>query len=382
MSLPKADADALDHSLRLTGLLRAEIATAGGWIDFARYMELALYAPGLGYYSAGASKLGPTGDFVTAPEISPLFAATLATQVADGLAAAGDTIVELGAGTGRLAAGLLRELAALGRAPARYAILEVSPDLRQRQRQLIADEAPEWLDRVVWLDRPPARFSGVLVANEVLDAVPVHLLHWTGAGLLERGVGLAGDGFDWSDRAIADPGLERVAAALPKQAPGYVSEICPAAPALITTLAEPLERGLMLFIDYGFPRAEYYHAHRDGGTLMCHYRHRAHADPFFLPGLQDITAHVDFSAIAEAAVEAGLTVLGYSDQASFLINCGLLERLVAGGTDGIDYARAVGAAQKLIQPTEMGELFKVIALARGVDGPLRGFTRGDRRHAL
>jgi SAM-dependent MidA family methyltransferase len=382
MPLPEPSAAALAHSRQVAEHIRGALEAAGGWLPFSEYMRLALYAPGLGYYSAGASKLGPAGDFVTAPEISPFFARALAAQVAQGMRASRAEVLELGAGSGRLAVDLYAALDALGCAPTRYAILEVSPDLRQRQRALIARDAPDLLARVVWLDAPPARFSGVVLGNEVLDAVPVDVLHWTEDGVVERGVGLAGDTFAWRDGPAVAGALGQAAQGLPACPPGYVSEINPAAAALVGTLGTMLEQGLALFIDYGFPRAEYYHPRRAGGTLMCHYRHQAHTDPFHLPGLQDITAHVDFTAIADAALAAGLDVLGYIDQARFLVNCGLLDALAGLEPGTLDYARQVGAAQKLIQPSEMGELFKVIALGRGIDAPLLGVARGDRRHAL
>jgi SAM-dependent MidA family methyltransferase len=380
--LPPPDADALAHSQALARLIRAEIAAAGGWISFARYMELALYAPGLGYYSAGAGKFGPTGDFVTAPEMTPLFGRALARQAAQVLAATGGDILELGPGSGRLAVDLLRALEGLGQLPDRYRLLEVSADLRARQRALFAAEAPELLPRLVWLDQLPERHAGLVLGNEVLDALPVHLVHWTGAGALERGVAVDGETFAWADRPIADAGLRETVARLPAAGPDYVSEVCPAAAALVASLAAMLERGALLFLDYGFPRAEYYHPQRAAGTLMCHYRHRAHADPFSLPGLTDLTAHVDFTAVAEAGVAAGLELLGYAGQAQFLMNCGLLDLLGGIGPGTPDYFKAAAAAQKLLQPSEMGELFKVIALGRGTAEPLLGFARGDRSGRL
>lgn len=381
-TLPEPTPEALDHSGQLRRHIEQAIEVAGGWLSFARYMELALYVPGLGYYAAGAGKFGASGDFVTAPEISSHFGRTLARQAEQVLSRTGGDILELGAGSGRLALDILGRLAEMNGLPGRYLILEVSPDLRQRQRDLFAAERPELLDRMVWLDRLPDRFNGLVLANEVLDALPVHLVRWGRAGIEERGVGLAGPELIWIDRAIASPLLKQVALALPAQAPGYISEINLAGPALIQTLADRLGQGLMLFLDYGFPRAEYYHPQRGGGTLMCHYRHHAHTDPFFLPGLQDITAHVDFSAIADAAQDAGMAVLGYANQATFLINCGLLDGL--GGLDprSREYLQAMSGIQKLLQPTEMGELFKVLAIGKNVPGPLLGFSLGDRLHSL
>ncbi len=361
--------------------IQADIAQAGGWIPFARYMELALYAPGLGYYAGGAAKFGAAGDFVTAPEMTPLFGATLARAVEAVLRATGGEILELGAGSGRLALDLLRELEIRQALPARYRILEVSPDLRLRQRELIAAEAPHLLPRVVWLDRLPERFVGLMLANEVLDAMPVHLLHWLDGEVFERGVVVERGEFAWRDLRLSEGPLWQAAKAI-NPGPDYVSEINLAAPAWIASLAQCLERGVMLCFDYGFPRGEYFHPQRYMGTLRVHYRHHSLDDPFYLPGLCDLTAHVDFSAVADAARASGLDLLGYTSQANFLLNAGLLELMQRMTPGSIDYLRAAAAVQKLLQPSEMGELFKAIAFGRGIDGNLPGFERGDRRGAL
>ena len=381
---PEPGPDALAHSERLAGLIAGRIAEAGGWLSFADYMALALYAPGLGYYAAGARKFGAAGDFVTAPELTPLFARSLAVQAVEVLDACGNEILELGAGSGRLAVDLMQELARFGRLPDRYAILEPSPDLRQRQQALFEREAPELLERVHWLDTLPDQLSGLVIGNEVLDALPVHLVRWLDGHAFERGVALdeAGSTFVWQDRPMLPGPLLDATNLLPAPGDGYLSEICLAAPALIHSLAERLQQGMLLFLDYGFPRAEYYHPDRREGTLMCHYRHRAFDDPFYLPGLVDITAHVDFTLIADAALEASLDVLGYTSQAHFLLNCGLLDRLNELEPGTTAYLKETARVQKLIQPTEMGELFKVIALGKG-DVPLPlGFARGDKRHTL
>lgn len=389
---PVPDPAALAHSQALVRHIAAAIEQAGGWIGFARYMELALYAPGLGYYSAGATKFGSAGDFITAPELSPLFAQALARQAAQILAASGGGILELGAGSGRLALDMLRALSQCAALPERYSILELSADLRDRQRALFEREAPELLPRVRWLDTLPARFTGLILGNEVLDALPVHLVHRhspspaSGGGQgrgqwYERGVARAGDGFIWQERPLHEGPLFDAARTLPIDG-DYLTEIGLAAPALIHSLAARLERGALLFIDYGFPRAEYYHPQRGQGTLMCHYRHRVHADPFDLPGLTDITAHVDFTAVAEAGVDANLDLLGYASQAHFLIACGITELLQGLSPDDPAYLRQAAALQKMMSPAEMGELFKVIALGRGLDELLLGFARGDRVHAL
>lgn len=381
MSLPAPDADAAASSALLVGHIKDAIHQAGGWITFSRYMELALYAPGLGYYSGGARKFGGGGDFVTAPELSPLFAQALAVQVEQILAASTPRILEAGAGSGALALGLLLELERRGALPERYEILELSGELRARQQETLTQGAPHLADRVGWLDTLPDAFSGVVVANELLDALPVHLVAWRENGVFERGVGLEDGAFAWRERP-ADGTLRAVAQGLTLAAP-YVSEINLAARAWVAEWGRLLQRGALLLIDYGFPQREYYHPQRAEGTLMCHYRHHAHGDPFWLPGLNDITAHVDFTAIAEAGYEAGLDVLGYTSQGQFLLNCGLAQLLEAHQADGAAaYAALASGAQKLISPAEMGELFKVLALGRGIDAPPVGFARGDRLHAL
>jgi SAM-dependent MidA family methyltransferase len=390
--LPEPSADARATSDALTRIIAAEIAADGGWMSFARYMELALYAPGMGYYSGGSRKFGghqAGGDFLTAPELTPLYGQALARQVAQVMAASAPLVIEVGAGSGRLAADLLPALEALGCAPERYRILELSGELRARQTATLAEHAPRFAGRVEWLDELPERFSGCLVGNEVIDAMPTHAVRWNDDGsvhgVLERGVGVADGQLVVAERP-ATGALLAAANALPVTAP-YRGEISLAARAWVAELARRLDRGAMLLIDYGLPRHELYHALRDGGTLRCHYRHRVHEDPLWLPGLSDITSHVDFTAVAEAGFDAGLEVLGYTSQANFLINCGvgeLLEerKIGAGNTAIADELRARGAVNVLISPNEMGELFKVIALGRGVAAPLIGFNRGDRVHAL
>jgi SAM-dependent MidA family methyltransferase len=376
--MPAPDPAALALSARLRALIAAEIAAAGGWIGFDRYMHRALYAPGLGYYSAGSRKFGAAGDFVTAPELSPLFGRALARQVADLLADGVSDMVELGAGRGTLAATLLAELEALDRLPARYRILEVSADLRERQRDLLARRVPRLAARVEWLDTLPQSCAAVVIGNEVLDALPVHRLRRRDGRWLELGVALEGERLVWAAR----PAQPALAAALPADlADDYETELNLAAPALLSEIGRGLARGAVILFDYGFPAREYYHPQRSRGTLMCHYRHTAHDDPFLWPGLQDITAHVDFSALA--AADHGLDLLGYTSQAQFLINCGITELLAeVPAADAARYAPLAAAAQKLLSPAEMGELFKVIAFGRGVQPPLRGFARGDKTHSL
>jgi SAM-dependent MidA family methyltransferase len=379
--LPTPPPEARAHSDKLLALIRGEIAAAGGWIPFARYMELALYAPGLGYYTAGARKLGREGDFITAPEMTPIYGQTLARQAAQVLESGLDQILEIGAGSGALAASLLAELERVERLPRAYYILEVSPDLRERERDLLAQKVPHLLERVVWLNRLPTLYQGLIVANEVLDAMPVHLVRGGAAGPEEGGVAWRGGAFAW-DWQPAGAQLRTAAEAL-QLPPGYQTEIQLQACAFVRTLADSMARGVILLIDYGFPAHEYYLAERSQGTLMCHYRHRAHADPFFLPGLQDITSHVDFSAVARAGRQAGLELLGYTGQAQFLINCGITDILLrTPPEDAAAYLPQAAAVQPLLSPAEMGELFKVIALGKDYAAPLIGFASGDRRAAL
>jgi SAM-dependent MidA family methyltransferase len=384
-NLPALPPAALEHSATMAAHLRAAIAANGGWLPFDRWMAQALYAPGLGYYAAGNVKLAeadgdarmPTGDFVTAPQLTPLFARTLARQAAQVLRQTQtDAVLEFGAGTGALAEGVLAELDAMGLERTRYLILEVSADLRTRQAERLA----AFGDRVQWLDALPGTFAGCVLANEVLDAMPVSIFRWSDDGtVLERGVALdAAQAFIWEDRP-APPALASAVAARMPALPGYVSEINPQGEAWIAAMGGWLERGAALLVDYGFPRGEYYHPQRAGGTLMCHLRHHAHGDPFTAPGLQDITAHVDFTAMADAAQAAGLQVLGYTSQARFLMNAGLMELLAQlDPADVQNYAQTVAPVQKLLSEAEMGELFKVLAVGRGMTEPLAGFSRGDR----
>ncbi|OYY94470.1 MAG: hypothetical protein B7Y41_06440 [Hydrogenophilales bacterium 28-61-23] len=379
--LPPPDPDALLHCRKVRAHIQAEIERAGGWISFARYMELALYAPGLGYYAGGAAKFGAAGDFITAPEMTPLFGRTLARSAEAVLQESGGDILELGAGSGRLALDLLRELECRQVLPTQYRILEVSPDLQARQRALFEAEAPHLLERLVWLDRLPERFSGLILANEVLDAMPVHLVRWLEGEIFERGVIVRDGEFAWRDQPLSAGPLWQAASEI-EPGPDYLSEINLAAPAWINSLAHSLERGAIVCLDYGFPRAEYYHPQRDSGTLRVHYRHHSLDDPFYLPGLCDLTAHVDFSAVARAGTEAGLDLLGYTSQANYLLNAGLLDFMAGMDPTTRDYLRTASAVQKLLQPSEMGELFKAIAFGRGLDGGVPGFERGDRCGAL
>jgi len=339
--------------------LRAEIAAAGGWIPFARYMELALRA----YYGRGDRQFGAQGDFVTAPELGRLFGRTLARQLAE----LEGPILEFGAGSGALAEVLAKEL------DREYLILETSAALRARQAARLGG-------KVKFVDRLPAAFRGIVIANEVVDAMPVHAVGWRNGGIAERGVTFSGK-LTWEEKPARGAVLE-AAKEIDVPAP-YDSEIGLAARAWMRTVAERLESGVIFIIDYGFPRSEYYHPQRSMGTLMCHARHRAHGEPFERPGEQDITAHVDFSALAQAAHGAGLEVLGYATQAQFLVNCGITEVLAQANLENaLHYAPIAAEAQVLLSPSEMGELFKVLAVGRGVKQPLLGFSRGDRSNRL
>lgn len=385
--LPAPDADAAKLSRLLLAQLREQIRQAGGALPFDRFMEQALYAPGLGYYSNGLRKFGSGGDFVTAPEIGDLFGRSLARGVAPVVGETGGDVLELGAGSGALAVDLLRELDSLATLPGRYLILERSAELRERQRHRLQQAAPALCGCVEWLDRLPDKpFDGVILGNEVVDALPVKRFRWRPQEVLELGVGWRDGGLVETTLALGEERLRDFIARVSvsqEWPPGYESEWCPSLSAWLQGLAASLGRGMLLFIDYGYTRAEYYHAQRARGTLMCHYRHRAHADPLRLPGLQDITAYVDFTALAEAAVDAGLHVAGYTSQANFLLDCGLESLLAAlDPADHKAYLKKVSEAKTLIMPGEMGERFKVIALCKDLREAPRGFAGKDLRGRL
>jgi len=364
--------------------LQTVLAQAGGWISFARYMDEALYAPGLGYYSAGARKLGAGGDFTTAPELSSLFGGCVARQCEQVLRSlGGGDVLELGAGSGRLAFDVLQALAQADCLPQRYLILEVSADLRQRQQALLATLPAALADRVQWIDAPPAQgWRGVLLANEVLDALPCDCFALGPDGqVIERGVALdAAGALVWQLRpapALLAAEVQRLQSQRsPPMEPGYASELCLRAGPWIATVTAQLQAGVALFIDYGLPRATYYQPARDGGTLRCHWRQRAHDDPLVLPGLQDITAWVDFTRVAEAADDGGLQVLGFTTQMGFLLGTGI-ESLIAAAPEGVARTRLLTQARELLMPEAMGESFKVIALGRQWQEPLAGFAVQD-----
>jgi SAM-dependent MidA family methyltransferase len=375
------------HSHELATYIQTSIRDNGGWIGFDHYMQMALYTPGLGYYSGGLAKFGEAGDFITAAEVGDLFGCCLANQVAEVLNHLGaGSVLEFGAGSGALAATMLKELDALGYLPQEYLILELSGALRTRQQATIKARAGEFYSRVRWLDELPKNFRGTVIANEVLDAMPVRLFEQLKSGtLLELGVAnceIDEPAFGWQTREAA-PELAAAVKALNLTVDGdiYRSEISFQAPAWLESLGEVIEQGTVLLIDYGFRQSEYYHPDRAQGTLMCHYRHRVHDDPFFKPGLQDITAHVNFTAIAHAAQNAGFDLAGYATQGAYLLSTGLLDRIPLNGPvkDQLGLSQQV---KKLTLPHEMGELFKVLALTKNYAKPLCGFEQQNHIHRL
>jgi SAM-dependent MidA family methyltransferase len=383
LPLPPLTTDEAAHSRRLVHRIWEEIDARGGWLSFERFMEMALYEPGLGYYSAGATKLGAGGDFVTAPEVSSLFTRCLANQCGEILQHVSlGSILEFGAGSGVMAADLLNELAAQGAMPERYFILEVSADLRERQRALLLERAPAHAARVEWIDRLPEEFRGVVLANEVLDALPVQRFRIRGDQINSLGVTWQLGRLDWSEThagADLEAAVRRIEANIGERLPdGYTSEINLRLAPWIAGVAAALREGVALFIDYGLPQRQYYRTERSEGTLLCHFRHRFHDDPLINVGVQDIGAWVDFTAVAAAASAAGLTVSGFSTQAHFLIGNGL-EQLLAPAAFNELAARVQLARQAMLLtlPGEMGERFKVIGLSRGVEQPLRGFGVRD-----
>ena len=396
-------ADEEQHSRAATALIRERLVAAGGWLSFAEFMEWALYAPGLGYYSAGSVKLGAGGDFVTAPEISDLFSRCVARQCADVLAETGGEILELGAGTGRMAAAILESLAEIGNLPERYSILEVSADLADRQRARIAQLPGELRDRVVWLEQFPRKLiRGVILANEVLDALPVQRFVIRDGRAYELGVGLAsaagaaavddgadsGDGgghrnvgFAWREAPTEFAAAAATVSELRQPLPdGYVSEMCVRVDPWIAGVGQCLERGALLLFDYGLPRAHYYHPQRVDGTLRCYFKQRAHDNPFINIGVQDITAWVDFTRVADAALAAGLEITGFVTQAAFLLGTGIEAMTMA--DDIATRVRLAGEARRLLMPGDMGESFKVMALCRNLELPLCGFAHQDLRGSL
>jgi SAM-dependent MidA family methyltransferase len=384
----KPDDAASGHSALARAHLMSAINAAGGWLSFERFMDLALYAPGLGYYSGGAKKLGADGDFTTAPEVSRLFGACVAVQCAEILSELRlGCVLEIGAGSGRLAADILTRLETEGRLPERYSILEISADLRERQRAYLGQRLPHLLARVHWLDKPPEQpFEGVILANEVLDALPVARFRWRNGAIDEMGVAISGEEFIWSARP-ATAAMTQISNELSARGDrwdeGYTSEYCPRMNAWIKSVTPSLVRGAVLWFDYGLPRAQYYLPERRDGTLVCHYRHRMSSDPFAHIGLQDITAWVDFTRVAEASRDAGLEIAGFTTQAHFLAGLGIDREmhLAAAGDENL-FARLANQARQLLLPGEMGERFKVMGCLRAMDTPLSGFKLLDLRHTL
>ena len=389
--LPEPDKVSAEHSSKLTAMIQQALADQGGVIPFSEFMNMALYAPSMGYYVAGQRRFGADGDFVTAPELGDVFARCLARQVAEVLSALdGDgDVLEFGAGSGRLAVSLINQLESLDALPERYLILETSPDLQLRQQEMVRQQIPQHFGRFSWLDRMPQKaIQGVILANEVLDAMPVEMFAVDDEGIAQQYlVKTGGNGFQW-DSCRAEGKLVEQIDRLDLPA-GYSSELNPAVDGWVAMLAGGLAQGVVLLIDYGFPRHEYYHPQRTGGTLMCHYRHHSHPDPLTLVGIQDITAHVDFTTVAEAAVAAEMDVLGYTTQANFLLGSGLTEMMVM--DDEKDDENDTLTKQQLsmnheiqllTSPAEMGELFKVIALGKNYHHQLSGFEFRDLRGKL
>ena len=392
IALPELNAAQRVQSTAVTTVIRDRIDAAGGWITFADFMQIALYEPGLGYYSAGAQKFGAAGDFITAPELSELFCECVAAQMRAVLRETGGSVLELGAGTGRLAAVALLELESSGGLADQYCILEVAADLRARQRLNVAQRAGNAASRARWLTTMPAAFTGVVFANEVLDAMPCERFVMRGGVPRQLGVGCSGDGFAWQERPKAaqtreqcsrfDVAAAELAPQLQSLADGYMGELNTLQAGLIAALGDALDRGVVLFVDYGLPRAHFYHPQRGAGSLRCYFQHRAHDDPFFHVGLTDITAWVDFTRIAAAAQNAGLCVAGFTTQAAFLLGNGIEQRMRQVGDDALAMAKLAHQARQLLLPGEMGEAFKVMALTKNFDAPLPAFVQQDLRYSL
>ena len=388
LDLPQPDPDSARHSERVADHIARAITDAGGVISFAEYMQHALYAPGLGYYVAGTTKFGADGDFVTAPEVSPLFGHVLATQCAQVLAEMGHgDLLEFGAGSGALAVQVLEKLDALDSLPKRYQILEVSADLQQRQEALINEKLPGLATRVEWISSWPSGFCGVLLANEVVDALPVERFTKDAGSVMQLCVACEQGALRWQRRPAPEP-LARAVANIETRLgreleDGFESEVCLALEPWIARLSEMLTAGMAFLFDYGTSGREYYGPERNEGWLRCHFRHRAHDDPLILPGIQDITSWIDFSALAEAAARAGLDVAGYVTQAHFLIEGGLYEELGEFARKSPQEQLELSRQTKLLTlPTEMGENFKCIGLSRGDVSPPTAFRHADRAHHL
>lgn len=387
--LPAPSSVEIQHSARLVSLIREQIEASGGVIGFDQYMNMALYEPGLGYYSAGLQKFGASGDFVTAPEVSPLFAQCLVRQVQQVLMTMeSGSVLEFGAGSGRLMCDLLAELEHLDALPEQYLVIELSADLQQRQQQLAQEKIPHLASRIQWLNSlPTEKINAVVIANEVLDAMPVRIFEKQADGVIEWGVGIDDDQLQWQAKDADDDlnnSVNDIEARLHYAlSPGYRSELNPAVQGWLQSVGDVLNQGLVLLIDYGYAASEYYSPERSMGTLMCYYRHHGHDDPFYYPGLQDMTAFVDFTAVAEAALDTGFDVMGYTSQAQFLFACGLPQLFEQQQSDDLQEQLHLSQQVKtLTLPSEMGERFKVMGLGKDIDPLLIGFMMADYRNRL
>ncbi|KPN72078.1 class I SAM-dependent methyltransferase [Neisseria sp. 83E34] len=382
-TLPPPSAEAAAASEQLQTMIREEIQAQNGWIPFSRFMQLALYAQKYGYYTGGAHKIGAAGDFITAPTLTPLFGQTLARQLNTLLPQTEGNLYEFGAGTGDLAATLLQNCA---ETLSHYYIIELSPELAERQKQHIATVAPEHVGKVTHLSCLPEQFNGIVIGNEVLDAMPCELVRYSSQHYQRLGVSLSDRHFTLTPQPLEHPGLQAAAEQYIPPQEGYTSELHPEQYAFVRTLGDRLACGGIILIDYGFDAAQYYHPQRNEGTLIGHYRHHSIHDPFFNIGLTDLTAHVNFTDIAQAGTDAGLDLIGYTTQAAFLLNLGITELLAATfppqKTDSPEYIREAANLHKLTAQHEMGELFKVIAFGRGIDVDWQGFAFGDICHKL
>jgi SAM-dependent MidA family methyltransferase len=385
-TLPAPDSIAQQHGKQLLSLIYTEIKHAGGMISFADYMQLCLYAPSLGYYSAGSQKLGRYGDFTTAPEISPLFSRTFAHHIADVLTHLEQpSILEFGAGSGKMAADILLELAALDSLPDKYFIIEVSADLRKWQRETLVELIPNYFHRIVWLDNFPTNFTGVVLANEVCDAMPVHLLHFKKDAIFERYIKRGTSGLEWHDDVLSHTALLPHAKEIQNlfgNEESYITEVNLAAEAWLNSIAENLAQGALFICDYGYPKTDYYHPQRSDGTLMCYFQHQGHSDPLILTGLQDITAHVDFTLLAQTALDSDLAVAGFQSQADFLLAGGITELVQGKDLDELSLLQQATEIKQLTLPSAMGEKFKVLTLTKNLEQLLPRCQLADRRYTL
>ena len=386
MTFPKPDDIAQQHSEQLLSFIYAEIERAGGKISFADYMHLCLYAPSLGYYSAGSQKLGKHGDFTTAPEISSLFSRTFAHHIKDVLVQIKQpSILEFGAGSGKMAADILIELAAIKQLPEKYYIIEVSADLQERQRETLSKLVPDFIMHVVWLDHFPSDFIGVVLANEVCDAMPVHILHFKQNEVVERYIERNNSGLCWCEDTLSQPALTAHTTEIQTligDSEDYITEVNLATEAWLTSIADNMQQGAIFICDYGYPKADYYHPQRNEGTLMCYYRHQGHADPLIFQGLQDITAHVDFTLLAQTAIDNNLDVAGFQSQADFLLAGGIAALADVQYLDDFAMLQQASEIKQLTLPSAMGENFKVITLTKNLEKLLPRCQLADRRHAL